>query len=132
MDVKQKEVVVTKHAPDAIGCYSQAIRVGDVVYTSGQIGLDPNRMEMVSDDFLPQAKQSLDNLAAVIEAAGASLSDVVKLNVYLTDMSNFPQLNDLMSDVFQQPYPARATVQVAALPKSALFEVDAVVVLTEK
>ena len=124
-----KQIISTESAPAAIGPYSQAVKVGDVVYLSGQIPLDPETMQIVDGGFAEQAKQVLNNLDAVAQASGGSLNDAVKLTVYVTDLADFAQLNDIMADVLTQPYPARAAVQVAALPKSALVEIDAVLSL---
>ncbi len=118
-----KHVIHTHDAPAAIGTYSQAIKVDRTVYLSGQIGLDPNTMAM-SDDFNEQAHQVFKNLSAVAKAAGGSLQDVVKLNVYLIDLNEFPKLNTIMEHYIQAPFPARAAVQVAALPRGAKIEID--------
>ncbi len=125
-----KFVVQTNDAPQAIGTYSQAVCVtgGETVYLSGQIGLDPASMEMVQG-IDAQIEQVITNLKAVIVASGGSLSDVVKLNVYLTDLGNFSRVNEVMGKHFNQPYPARAAIGVAALPRGALVEMDAVAVL---
>lgn len=117
-------------APAAIGTYSQAIRSGDTVYLSGQIPLDPKTMQLCSDDITQQINQAFDNLAAVCEAAGGSLAQLVKLNVYLTDLSHFPLVNEAMTRYFNQPYPARAAIGVSALPRAAQVEVDGVMVLS--
>ena len=119
--------IATAGAPQAIGTYSQAIRAGNTVYLSGQIGLEPVSMQMHSS-FAEQAVQVFENLQRVAEAAGASLSDAVKLNVYLTDLADFAQLNEIMARYFAEPYPARAAVGVASLPRGALVEADAVLV----
>lgn len=124
-----KEIVSTKAAPSAIGPYSQAVKTGLVVFTSGQIGLDPATGELVSQDFEAQVRRSFTNLAAVAKAAGGSLANVVKFNLYLTDLSKFAKVNEIMAEVVPQPYPARSTVGVASLPKGAQFEVEAVLVL---
>ena len=121
-----REAIHTDDAPGAIGTYSQAVRVGDTVYLSGQIPLDPATMEMVSGGFEAQAARVFDNLQAVARAAGGGFADVVKLNVYLADLANFPQVNAVMGRYFTPPYPARAAVQVAALPRGAAIEIDAV------
>lgn len=123
-----KTVIHTDKAPAAIGTYSQAIKTGDTVYLSGQIPLDPQKMELV-EGFEAQAVQVFDNLKAVAEAAGGSLQDLVKLNIFLTDLSNFATVNDVMSRYFAQPYPARAAIGVAALPRGAQVEMDGVLVL---
>lgn len=125
-----KEIINTSKAPAAIGAYSQAVKVANTVYISGQIPLDPGDMTMVSDVFADQAHQVFTNLVAVAQAAGGNLSDAVKLTVYVTDLANFPILNDVMADYLQQPFPARATVQVSALPLGALVEIDAVLSLS--
>ena len=124
-----RTAISTDTAPQAIGAYSQAIRAGNTVYLSGQIPLDPVSMTLVSTDIEPQIDQVFRNLAAVAAAAGGSLDDAVKLTVYLVDLGHFPQVNEAMTRVFKAPYPARATVQISALPKGALVEVDAVLVL---
>lgn len=124
-----KEIIQTDNAPQAIGTYSQAVRVEQTVYLSGQIPLVPKTMLLIGEDVSAQITQVFDNLKAVAEAAGGDLSHVVKLNVYLTDLNNFPVVNDIMGDYFQQPYPARAAVGVAALPKGAQVEMDAVMIL---
>jgi reactive intermediate/imine deaminase len=121
-----KKVVATDKAPRAIGPYSQAIQYGNVVYLSGQIPLDPVTMTLVSDDISQQAKQVFANLKAVCEAAGGSLGHLLKITIYLTDLTQFSLVNDIMSTYFTEPYPARATVQVVALPKAAQIEVDGV------
>jgi len=124
-----KEVVSTPAAPAAIGPYSQAVKTGLVVFTSGQIGLDPKTGEMASGEFEPQVRQAFANLAAVAKAAGGSLAHAVKFSLFLTDLSKFATVNQIMSELVPQPYPARSTVGVASLPKGALFEVEAVLVL---
>jgi len=123
-----KRQVHTEAAPAAIGPYSQAVRAGQTVYLSGQIPLDPLTQELVDGDIDAQIRQVLDNLAAVAEASGGELSDVVKLTVYLTDLSDFPRVNEIMSQYFEEPYPARAAVGVVALPKAAAIEMDAILV----
>ena len=120
--------VSTEHAPAAIGPYSQAVRAGNTVYLSGQIGLDPASMSMVLG-FEGQTEQVFENLKAVAEAAGGSLADAVKLTLYLTDLANFAKVNEIMARYFDQPYPARAAVGVKELPKGALVEADAILVL---
>jgi reactive intermediate/imine deaminase len=120
-----KIVIQTPDAPAAIGTYSQAVRVGDTVYLSGQIGLDPITMQMV-EGIDAQIHRVFQNLRAVATAAGSSLDDVVKLNVYLTDLGNFAKANEIMATYFHQPYPARAAVGVSALPRGALVEMDGV------
>lgn len=123
-----RTVIRTDEAPAAIGPYSQAVAVGDTVYVSGQIPLDPASMELVDGGFEAQLRRVLDNVAAVVRAAGASLDDVVKLSVFVTDLSNFQTVNDVMSEYFDEPYPARAAIGVAALPRGAEVEMDAVIV----
>jgi reactive intermediate/imine deaminase len=123
-----KTIISTPHAPQAIGTYSQAIKVGNAVYLSGQIGLDPATMQMV-EGIEAQIHQVFRNLRAVAEAAGGKLGDVVKLNVFLTDLGNFAKVNEIMAQYFQPPYPARAAVGVSALPRGALVEADAVMAL---
>ena len=121
-----KEIIVTDKAPQAIGTYSQAVKTGSTVYLSGQIPLIPETMSLVDGGIRQQIHQVFQNLQAVAKAAGGDLSDAVKLNVFLTDLSNFPQVNEVMAEYFQQPYPARAAIGVAALPKDAAVEMDAV------
>lgn len=123
-----KTIIQTPHAPQAIGTYSQAVRVGSTVYLSGQIGLDPATMQMV-EGIEAQIHRVFQNLRAVAEASGGGLGDVVKLNVFLTDLAHFPKVNEIMAGYFREPYPARAAVGVAALPRGALVEADAVLVL---
>lgn len=125
----KKAVISTNNAPAAIGPYSQAIKVGDTVYVAGQIPLVPETMALESGDMRAQIRRVFDNLAAVAKASGGSLQDVVKLNVYLTDLGHFPLVNELMAQYFREPCPARAAVGVAALPKGAAVEMDAVMVL---
>lgn len=125
----KKTIIQTADAPSAIGTYSQAIRVDRTVYLSGQIGLDPASMQLV-DGIEGQIHQVFKNLAAVAKAAGGSLDDVVKLNIFLTDLGHFPRVNEIMAQYFAEPYPARAAVGVAALPRGALVEADAVMVAT--
>ncbi|MCB1930003.1 MAG: RidA family protein [Rhodocyclaceae bacterium] len=124
-----RTIISTDAAPAAIGTYSQAVRAGDTVYLSGQIGLDPETMTLV-DGFDAQTEQVFNNLAAVATAAGASLGDAVKLTIYLTDLANFAKVNEIMGRHFAEPYPARAAVGVKELPKGALVEADAVLVLS--
>ncbi len=123
-----KTIIATPNAPAAIGTYSQAVRVGDTVYMSGQIGLDPASMQMV-DGIDAQIVQVFENLKAVAEAAGGSLADVVKLNVFLIDLANFAKVNETMAKYFGEPFPARAAVGVKELPRAALVEADAVMFL---
>lgn len=124
-----REIIRTDQAPQAIGTYSQAVKVGQTVYLSGQIPLVPESMELVEGDMEAQIRRVFDNLEAVARAAGGSLADVVKLNVFLTDLVHFPVVNQVMADYFSQPYPARAAIGVAALPKGAGVEMDAVIYL---
>lgn len=123
-----KQIIQTDGAPQAIGTYSQAVKVGSTVYLSGQIGLDPQSMVLV-DGIEQQVHRVFKNLKAVAEASGGSLGDIVKLNVFLTDLSNFALVNTIMAEYFSQPYPARAAVGVASLPKGALVEADGVIEL---
>lgn len=123
-----KQVITSDRAPAAIGPYSQAIKVGNTVYLSGQIPLDPTSMEVV-EGMEKQICQVFDNLSAVAEAAGGTLQDIVKLNIFLTDLGHFALVNDVMTRYFQQPYPARAAIGVAALPKGVPVEMDAVMVV---
>jgi reactive intermediate/imine deaminase len=125
-----KNIINTDQAPAAIGPYSQAVEVNKTVYISGQIPLVPDTMELVSDDFQAQVEQVFKNLSAVAKAANGSLADAVKLTVYLTDLSDFSLVNEVMQAHVPEPFPARAAVQVSALPKGALVEVDAILVLT--
>ena len=123
-----RTIISTPQAPAAIGTYSQAVRVGDTIYLSGQIGLDPSSMQL-ADGITAQIVRVFENLEAVAEAAGGSLADVVKLNVYLTDLTHFKTVNEVMGRYFSPPFPARAAVGVAALPREALVEADAVMVI---
>ncbi len=125
-----KRIISTDRAPAAIGTYSQAVRCGNTVYLSGQIGLDPATMQL-TEGIEAQIHRVFANLAAVAEAAGGSLADVVKLNVFLTDLGHFTKVNEIMAQYFTEPYPARAAVGVASLPRGALVEADAVMVLGE-
>lgn len=122
----------TKLAPEAIGTYSQAIKCGDTVYLSGQIPLDPETMQICSQDIKLQITQVLENLSAVCEAAGGSLAHIAKLNVFLTDLTHFPLINEAMSRYFVAPYPARAAIQVSALPRGSKVEMDGVMVLSSQ
>lgn len=123
-----KDPIQTHNAPKAIGPYSQAIKAGDTVYLSGQIPLDPNTMALISEDFRAQAVQVFKNIQAVCQAAGGSTDQIVKLTIYLTDLAMFNMANDVMAEFFVSPYPARVTIQVAALPKGAQIEVDAILI----
>ena len=125
-----KAAIHTDNAPAAIGTYSQAIDAGGLVFLSGQIPLDPATMEVVDGDFEARARRVFDNLAAVAEAAGGSLGDVVKLTVFLTDLGNFATVNDVMEEYFSEPFPARAAVGVASLPKGVDVEADAILAIT--
>ncbi|MGB5395829.1 MAG: RidA family protein [Gammaproteobacteria bacterium] len=124
-----REIIATTKAPKAIGTYSQAVKCGNTVYLSGQIPLVPETMALVDGDIAAQIRRVFDNLQAVAEAAGGSLKDVAKLNVFLVDLANFPVVNEIMAEYFAQPYPARAAIGVAALPKDAQVEMDAVLEL---
>ncbi|HEX6928578.1 MAG TPA: RidA family protein [Gammaproteobacteria bacterium] len=125
----KKEIISTDRAPAAIGTYSQAVKVGDTVYLSGQIPLDPQTMNVVEGPFENQVRRVFDNLLAVANAAGGDLSNVVKLNIYLTDLGNFGSVNEAMAEYFSEPYPARAAIGVKELPKGVAVEMDAVLVL---
>ncbi len=118
--------ISTPDAPAAIGTYSQAVRAGDTVYLSGQIPLDPKTMKLVEGDFATQARRVFDNLRAVCRAAGGDFDRVVRVSVYLTDLANFAKVNEVMATYFREPYPARAAIGVASLPRGALLEIDAV------
>ena len=124
-----REIIQTERAPQAIGTYSQAVRCGNTVYLSGQIPLLPETMELVEGDMQVQIRRVFDNLSAVAEAAGGSLADVAKLNVFLPDLGHFAIVNEVMAEYFQPPYPARAAVGVAALPRGSQVEMDAVMEL---
>ncbi|WP_407275916.1 Rid family detoxifying hydrolase [Halothiobacillus sp. DCM-1] len=126
-----KTIIQTDRAPQAIGTYSQAVRCGQTVYLSGQIALDPQKMTMVDETIEAEIRQVLQNLSAVCAAAGGSLADVVKLQVYLTDLSHFSTVNAVMTEFLQAPYPARAAIGVAALPRGARVEMDGVMVLAD-
>lgn len=128
--MSNKTVIQTPDAPAAIGTYSQAVRVDNTVYLSGQIGLDPNSMVMV-EGIEAQVNRVFQNLRAVADAAGGSLDDVVKLNIYLTDLVHFSKVNEIMATYFHQPYPARAAVGVASLPRNALVEADGVMFIQD-
>ncbi|MCX7557334.1 RidA family protein [Xanthomonadaceae bacterium JHOS43] len=124
-----RQIIHTDAAPAAIGPYSQAVRIDNTVYLSGQIPLDPATMELVSDDVAAQARQVFKNLAAVCDAAGGSLSKIARVGIYLTDLSRFADVNAVMAEFFAAPYPARSTIEVSALPRGAQVEVDAIMVL---
>ena len=124
-----RQIISTDKAPSAIGAYSQAVRSSDTVYISGQIPLDPTTQEVVDGDARTQIDRVFQNVAAVAMAAGGSLSDIVKLTVYLTDLGNFPTVNEVMGEYFTEPYPARAAIGVASLPKGVSVEVEAIMVL---
>jgi reactive intermediate/imine deaminase len=124
-----KTIISTADAPQAIGTYSQAVRVGGTVYLSGQIPLVPATMQLVEGDIAAQVRQVFQNLAAVAKAAGGSLDDCVKVHVFLTDLVNFPVVNQVMAEFFAEPYPARAAIGVASLPRGAEVEVDAIMVV---
>ena len=125
-----KTAVSTKNAPAALGPYSQAIRVGDTVYISGQVPLDPATAELVAGDITAQANQSFSNLKAVAQAAGGSLGQCVKLTLFVTDLADFAKVNEVMAQFMDEPYPARSTVEVSGLPKGASFEVEAIMDLS--
>ena len=127
--MSKKEIISTANAPQAIGTYSQAVKVGGTVYLSGQIPLIPETMEMIEGGIKEQATQVFKNLSAVAEAAGGTLNDAAKVNISLTDLSVFAQVNEVMAQFFAQPYPARACVQVAALPRGAMIEVEVILAL---
>ncbi|HVO00232.1 MAG TPA: RidA family protein [Steroidobacteraceae bacterium] len=122
-------IIHTKHAPQAIGTYSQAVRAGDTVYISGQIPLDPATGALVSGDIEAEIRRVFENLKAIAEAAGGSLAKVVKLSVFLTDMTHFPKVNEIMATYFSSPYPARAAIGVAALPRGARVEMECILSL---
>lgn len=124
-----RQIIETSDAPAAIGTYSQAVRCGDIVYLSGQIPLDPETMELVTGDIESQIHRVFKNLQAVARASGGQLDDILKLNVYLTDLGNFAAVNSIMAEYFSVPYPARAAVGIAALPRGAEVEMDAVLAL---
>jgi reactive intermediate/imine deaminase len=121
-----KEYIHTKKAPSAIGAYSQAVKYGDMIFLSGQIPLDPDKMILVSDDIDMQIKQVFINLKYVLEASGSSLENILKLNVYLTNLQNFSKVNEHMEKIFNKPYPARAAIGINSLPKDSLIEIDAI------
>ncbi len=124
-----KSIIHSDKAPAAIGTYSQAVKVGNTVYLSGQIPLIPETMELVEGGFAEQAEQMFKNLSAVCEAAGGDLQNIVKLNIYLIDLGNFPIINEVMSKYFKEPYPARAAIGISQLPKGSLVEADGIMVV---
>jgi reactive intermediate/imine deaminase len=124
-----KSIISTDNAPSAIGTYSQAVKVNNTVYLSGQIPLIPQSMAVISDDFTEQTHQVFKNLSAVCQAAGGGINDMVKVNIFMMDLANFAIVNDVMSQYFDQPYPARAAVQVARLPKDVQIEIDGIMEL---
>ena len=123
-----RQIIHTERAPQAIGTYSQAVRAGDTVFLSGQVPLDPATTQLVSGDFEAQTRRVFENLKAVAQAAGGSLANAVKVNIYLTDLANFPKVNEVMAQYFDKPYPARTTLGVAQLPRGAQVEIDAIAV----
>jgi reactive intermediate/imine deaminase len=125
-----RQIIHTDQAPKAIGTYSQAVRVGDTVYLSGQIALDPRTGQLVQETFEAEVRRVLENLKAVASAAGGSLDQVVKLSVFLTDMAQFPKVNEAMQSYFREPYPARAAIGVAALPRGARVEMECILSLS--
>ena len=125
----QREIIFTNDAPKAIGTYSQAVKIGNTVYLSGQIPLIPKTMEMIDGDIKEQITRVFMNLDAVAKASGGSLSDVSKLNIFLVDLSDFPLVNEIMSEYFNEPYPARAVIGVSNLPKGAMVEMDAIMTI---
>ena len=124
-----KEIISTENAPQAIGPYSQAVKAGNLMFISGQIPLNPKTGDLVSDSVEGQAKQVLNNVKSICEAAGYSLDDIVKISIFLTDLSNFGIVNDVMKEYFSEPYPARATVEVSALPLGVNVEIEAIVLI---
>ena len=124
-----RTAIHSDHAPAAIGPYSQATRAGNLVFLSGQVPLDPATGNLVEGDIAAQARQAFDNIKAVVAAAGGTMDDIVRVGLYLTDLSQFAEVNAVMADYFSQPYPARSTIEVSALPRGAQFEVDALMVL---
>ena len=124
-----KEIISTKNAPQAIGPYSQAVKAGNLMFISGQIPLDPETSDLVSQSIEDQAKQVLENVKSICEAAGCSLDDIVKISIFLTDLSNFAVVNDMMKEYFSEPYPARATVEVSGLPLEVNVEIEAIVLI---
>ena len=124
-----KEIISTENAPQAIGPYSQAVKAGNLMFISGQIPLDPKTGDLVSESIEDQAKQVLDNVKSICEASGNSLDDIVKISIFLTDLSNFSVVNDVMKEYFSEPYPARATVEVSGLPLGVNVEIEAIVLI---
>lgn len=124
-----REIISTDKAPQAIGTYSQAVKVDNTVYISGQIPLVPETMEVVEGDFATHVRRVFQNISAITEAAGGNINDCVKLNIFLTDLNNFATVNEVMAEFFTQPYPARAALEISALPKGVQVEADAVMVL---
>jgi reactive intermediate/imine deaminase len=124
-----KLIIATTEAPSAIGTYSQAVRVGNTIWVSGQIPLDPKTMELVAGDIEVQARRVFENLRAIVKASGATLDDVVKVTIFLIDLSHFALINRVMADYFREPYPARAALGVASLPRGAQIEVECIVAL---
>ena len=124
-----KEIISTENAPQAIGPYSQAVKAGNLMFVSGQIPLDPKTGDLVSESIEEQAKQVLDNVKSICEAAGSSLDDIVKISIFLTDLNNFSVVNDVMKEYFSEPYPARATVEVSGLPLGVNVEIEAIVLI---
>jgi len=124
-----KEIVSTENAPQAIGPYSQAVKAGNLMFISGQIPLDPKTGDLVSESIEDQAKQVLDNVKSICEASGNSLDDIVKISIFLTDLSNFSVVNDVMKEYFSEPYPARATVEVSGLPLGVNVEIEAILLI---
>ena len=124
-----KEIISTENAPQAIGPYSQAVKAGNLMFISGQIPLDPKTGDLVSQSIEDQAKQVLENVKSICEAAGCSLNDIVKISIFLTDLSNFAVVNDMMKEYFSEPYPARATVEVSGLPLGVNVEIEAIVLI---
>ena len=124
-----KEIISTENAPQAIGPYSQAVKAGNLMFISGQIPLDPKTGDLVSQSIEDQAKQVLENVKSICEAAGCSLDDIIKISIFLTDLSNFAVVNDMMKEYFSEPYPARATVEVSGLPLGVNVEIEAIVLI---
>jgi reactive intermediate/imine deaminase len=129
LKIMSKQIISTPHAPAAIGVYSQAVRVGNTIWVSGQIPLDPKTKELVSPEIEPQVRQVFENLKAIVSAAGAGFDDVVKATVFLVDLSHFALVNKVMAEYFREPYPARAAIGVASLPRGAQVEVECIVAL---